>query len=238
MLLRAALGTVILSLEVIYYLSAGLIMLKAGKLLVDQFLGKRRRGAGKNSGKASGFSEVYKEVYDRLRELGYSHKTANFSASLLAYICEKFNLRLEDLTPEEARKLAIKLGYQEGSAWYAKRGLVIIREGKRKSWEDPRKKSVLACLSRELGVRKEELFEIDPGLILRELERLGYSKATILKWKRKLLRARGEDPRDWVYLRGELIKIPKLPGFHRESYKFHEIPPRGPERAQMCEIEG
>ena len=43
MLLRAALATIILSLEVIYYLSAGLIMLKVGKLLVDQFLGKRRR---------------------------------------------------------------------------------------------------------------------------------------------------------------------------------------------------
>lgn len=224
MLLRAALATIILSLEVIYYLSAGLIMLKVGKLLVDQFLGKRRRGVGKNSGKTGGFSEVYKEVYDRLRELGYSHKTANFSAGLLAYICEKFNLRLEDLTPEEARKLAIKLGYEEGSAWYAKRGLVIIREGKRKSREDPRKKGVLACLSRELGIRKEDLFEMDPGLILRELERLGYSRTTIWRWKRKLLRARGEDPRDWVYLRGELIKIPKLPGFYRESRRISQIP--------------
>jgi len=148
------------------------------------------------------------------------------------------DVSLEELEPEKAQELAIELGYANPSAYYAKMGLEALRKGRKLT---TRGMNVIRYLSERMGLTRSEILNADPKLIeviLNELKRGGYSERTIYKWKKRLLKAIGEDPSDWVYVQGRLIKIPKPSGFCRESHRFHEIPPRGPERAQVCEIEG
>jgi len=174
------------------------------------------------------YSDLYLEIYESARKLGYSRRTARLCAGVIADVCVKFGLRLDDLTPRKMERLALEAGYSFGV-------ISSIRECLRRILRaHPRSRSlVLLRIFEILKARAEEgltQFRVEDlhisrqrrhtvWRVLRELEEEGY------------LKLRGKS---WIITE----KMLALLGLQRKSHKFHEIPPRGPERAQMCEIEG